>query len=70
MAAELIYYCDPEKNTKCKKHSCFSGSASWQSCRLTRDIESAKTDRDGIPMIYGIKFEGGLKNDKPGATDY
>lgn len=70
MASELIYYCDPEKNTKCAKRSCFSGSAPWQSCRFTRDIESAQTDRNGIPMIYGIKFEGGIENDEPGTTDY
>ena len=64
MASELIYYCDPEKNTKCKKRSCFSGSARWQSCRFTRDIECAQTDRDGIPLIYGLKFEGGVESER------
>ena len=64
MASELIYYCDPEKNTKCKKRSCFSGSARWQSCRYTRDIESAQTDQNGIPMIYGLKFEGGVESER------
>ena len=64
MASELIYLCDPAKNAKCRKRSCATGPEPWQNCRLTRDIESARTDRDGIPMIYGLIFEGGVKGER------
>lgn len=59
MASELFYYCDPDKNTKCRKRNCFKGDNPWRNCKFTRHIECAQTDRDGIPLIYGLKFEGG-----------
>lgn len=64
MASELFYYCDPEKNTKCRKRNCFKGDNPWRNCKFTRHIESAQTDRDGIPMIYGLKFEGGVESER------
>ena len=59
MPSELFYYCDPEKNTKCRKRNCFKGDNPWQNCKFTRHIECAQTDQNGTPMIYGLKFEGG-----------
>lgn len=64
MPSELFYYCDPEKNTKCRKRNCFKGDNPWRNCKFTRHIECAQTDRDGIPLIYGLKFEGGVESER------
>ena len=63
MASELYFYCDPEKNTECKKRSCHIMKKPWARCELTRNQEFARLNRDGFPMIYGLKFEGGAEND-------
>lgn len=64
MASELFYYCDPDRNTECKKRSCHIREKPWARCELTRNQEFAKLTKDGIPMIYGLKFEGGVESER------
>lgn len=64
MASELFYYCDPDRNTECKKRICHIREKPWARCELTRNQDFAKTDQNGIPLIYGLKFEGGIKDDE------
>ena len=63
MASELYFYCDPDRNTECKKRSCHIRGKPWAQCKLTRHQEFARLNRDGFPMIYGLKFEGDVGND-------
>ena len=65
MASELFFYCDPAKNTECKKKwNCHILEKPWARCEITRRQEFAKLNRDGFPMIYGLKFEGGVESER------
>ena len=64
MASELYFYCDPDRNTECKKRNCHILKKPWARCEITRNQEFARLTKDGIPMIYGLKFEGGVEDDE------
>ena len=51
-AVILLYKCDPEKNTKCKKRLC-----QWR-CKMTKDPEFAVKDGQGEPVIAYMRREG------------
>lgn len=44
MDKKIIYKCDPEKNTECKKNFCFIRGGG---CRYTADPKAAKLDKRG-----------------------
>jgi hypothetical protein len=41
------YYCDPEKNTECRKTMCFRKGGP---CKRTSNPEYAKKDENGNPI--------------------
>ena len=41
------YYCDPEKNTECRKIMCFRKGGP---CKRTSNPEHAKKDENGNPI--------------------
>lgn len=42
-----LYYCDPNKNTKCRKDACFINGGE---CRSTLDRKCAKENNDGTDI--------------------
>lgn len=51
---KVLYECDPEKNTECRKIMCFTkagGRGSKCVCTATKNPEYAKKDQDGQPII-------------------
>ena len=58
---EIVYACDHEKNTECKKSGCkFNPGAAEPSCESVKQREFAKLDKDGKPIINWIKYQGKL----------
>lgn len=51
----VLYICDPEKNTECKKSSCKADGKGY--CELTRKREAAKHKENGEPMVYSMEGE-------------
>lgn len=43
---DILYLCDPCKNTECQKSAC------QKQCKLTAKREFAKIDEDGKPIIW------------------
>lgn len=58
-----LYWCDPEKNTECRKTSCCYVLSQIEGgvCCATFRRAFAQLDRNGQPMIYK---KGGKKNDQ------
>ncbi|MBR6873096.1 MAG: hypothetical protein IKH78_08145 [Ruminococcus sp.] len=53
---EVLFKCDPKKNTACKKRSC------GVECTNTLDPSSAALNEDGEPIVSWIHFlEGPVK---------
>lgn len=51
MKEEVLYLCDPEKNTDCPKtHCAYHWPHSWPSCIATIYSDRAKTDENGEPI--------------------
>ena len=50
----ILYECDPEKNTQCRKISCTIHKV----CYCTRDPEYAKKDENGDPIVAYARTEG------------
>lgn len=50
----ILYYCDPEKNTECRKMGCAHLFTAIEGgvCFITLKKECARLDRNGNPMIY------------------
>lgn len=46
---KFFYICDPKKNMDCGKTSCYLNG---EGCRLTTDVNCAKTDTKGCPLGY------------------
>lgn len=44
---KIFYSCDPEKNTECKKRTCFRRKGP---CKATSRVECAARDADGKPI--------------------
>lgn len=63
MGAEIYFYCDPEKNTECRKQRCHAAGKTGWNCEITRKQECAKTDRDGFQKVYGLRFEREVEDD-------
>lgn len=56
---QALYYCDPEKNTECKKTDCYMNGGY---CRRTTRRDCAVLD-GGMPMVAKIlRFEGRGRN--------
>lgn len=53
----VLYYCDPEKNTECRKMGCAHLFTRTEGgvCFITFQREFARTDGNGRPLIYKIK---------------
>ena len=49
-----VYYCDPEKNTECRKRHCAHCLTILEGgvCFITMRREFARTDANGEPVIY------------------
>lgn len=55
MSNRTLYLCDHEKNTRCRKRSCYHNPQSnWRFCRETSDKDMAKFDADGNPIIANL----------------
>lgn len=53
---EILFKCDPQKNTECKKRSC------GDPCQCTSDPSFAALNEDGEPIVSWIHFlEGPVK---------
>ena len=52
-----LYYCDPEKNTECRKTGCAHVLTKTEGgvCFITLREEYARLDSNGRPMIYQKK---------------
>lgn len=50
----IMYYCDPEKNTECRKIGCAHTMTLEEGgvCFITMQREYARTDENGDPVIY------------------
>ena len=50
----VMYYCDPDKNTECKKRMCAHCLTILEGgvCFITMHREYARTDANGEPVIY------------------
>ena len=50
----VMYYCDPEKNTECRKTACAHCLTITEGgvCFITMKRECARTDANGVPVIY------------------
>ena len=58
---EVVYACDHEKHTQCKKSGCkFNPEAVENECESTPQREFAKLDKDGNPIINWINYQGKL----------
>lgn len=56
----ILYYCDPEKHTECSKRSCAYVPTKEEGgiCCATFRRAFARTDENGVPMIYKIIKNG------------
>ena len=46
---KILYECDPEKNTACRKRMCVFLTGFKNGCHRTKNIEYARTNKDGLP---------------------
>ena len=53
----VLYKCDPEKNTKCKKKLCLLYTKGRYSCKSTKHPEYAVKDENGEPIVYCMRKE-------------
>ena len=53
-AKATLYWCDPEKNTECRKTGCryLLTPEEGGVCEATFRRAFARTDPDGVPMVY------------------
>jgi len=60
-----VYYCDPEKNTECRKICCAHKMTILEggTCFITYDLKFARTDANGEPVIYNERRRP--QNDDP-----
>lgn len=58
-----LYWCDPEKNTECKKRACAYRFPRMRGglCKATFRRAFARTDESGVPMVYPT-LEEKMKN--------
>lgn len=68
----VLYYCDPEKNTECRKIYCgyLLELAEGGVCAATFDRRFAREYSDGTPMIYekrGRRLTNGAESHDAGA---
>lgn len=66
MDKKVLYKCDPEKNTECKKNFCFIRGGG---CRYTADPNAAKLDKRGN-KIEIPNFEEYDANDEPTTNEF
>ena len=52
---EVLYRCDPEKNTECRKLMCFRNGKEYGPCRMTSKPGCAVLDSNGAPIVERIK---------------
>ena len=56
---DVLYLCDPDKNTKCRKTACFLNASceirQENRCRLTWKPECAKLDANGEKIVHSVK---------------
>lgn len=59
-----LYWCDPEKNTECRKSSCkyLLTPGEGGVCEATFRRAFARTDGNGVPMVYEKQKEWQEKN--------
>ena len=57
----VLYWCDPEKNTECKKNGCALVSKRGKKagdCTLTCKRECAVLDEEGRPVVAYVVVRG------------
>lgn len=64
MDGAVLYWCDPEKNTSCRKNGCRYVLRPCEGgvCEATFRRSCARCDENGEPMVYRLqpkKKEGG-----------
>lgn len=57
---KVMYLCDPDKNYKCPKTSCYiyGELPKLNSCRCTKYAEFAQTYEDGSPIVETLLING------------
>ena len=54
----ILYKCDPDKNTNCKKRICFARKPCMNNpCRGTRNVDYAVKDKTGKPIVIYLRYE-------------
>lgn len=54
---KVLYRCDPEKNTTCRKRGCSENVNKHFRCRCTSNPDYAVRDEKGQPIIAYIHFD-------------
>ena len=65
----VLYRCDAEKNTECKKRGCSHNNKIWK-CRCTSNPDYAQKDENGQPIIAFIHFDDQPPLMVNGGTDW
>lgn len=52
-----LYFCDPNKNTECKKTSCLYAVGKYKECDATSHREFAQLDENGEPKVKYATLE-------------
>ena len=53
----ILYKCDPEKNTKCRKNMCYLNTRFKHSCRNTKYPEYAQVAENGKPIVAYVRLD-------------
>ena len=67
---KLLYRCDPDKNTECRKGNCFINKKAF-ACKLTSNPDYAvKDEKSGKPIVAYIHFDDAPPLCINGGADY
>ena len=55
---KTLYRCDPDKNTECRKTSCYRRYKGWTRCKATSNPEYAVRDDNGAPIVEFVVTRG------------
>ena len=65
MNESTLYWCDPEKNTECRKTSCRYVLRKCEGgvCAATFRRAFARLDENGVPMVYDMSHFKAIKEE-------
>ena len=66
---KILYRCDPEKNTECRKRGCAKEKKAFR-CKCTSNPDYAVKDNNGKPIIAFIHFDDEPPLMVDGGTDW